>query len=208
MANILDLLQSQLGDQAISALTNQLGGQASTKQTSTAVDSGIAILMNALSKNAASPQGASALNAALDKDHDGSIMDDLMGYINGTSTVNNTRAANGAGILGHILGSRQGSAVEALTKASGLNQSQSSNLLAKLAPMVLGTLGQQKKSSGIGVSDLAGILSGVAGAANKKVGGNASLLTSFLDSDGDGNLRNEAAGLGMKLLKGLFSRKR
>jgi len=203
MANLFDLLQSQVSPDLIGALTQQLGGAAKPEQTSSAVDSGMAILMNALSKNASQSNGASALGAALDKDHDGSILDDLMGYVNGTSQVNNTRAANGAGILGHLLGEKQGSAVDALAQASGLDQSQSSSMLIKLAPIVLGMLGKQKRTSGVSNSDLSSILAGAVGTANQKVS-NPSILTSFLDQDGDGNLKNEATSFGMKILKGLF----
>lgn len=206
MANLFDLLQSQVSPDMIGALTQQLGGAAKPDQTSSAVSSGMAILMNALSKNASQSNGASALGAALDKDHDGSILDDLMGYINGTSQVTNTRAANGAGILGHLLGAKQGSAVDALAQASGLDQSQSSSMLIKLAPIVLGMLGKEKRTSGVSNSDLSSLLAGAAGVANQKVS-NPSILTSFLDQDGDGNLRNEATSFGMKLLKGLFSKK-
>lgn len=206
MANILDLLQSQMGSTAISALTKQLGGQADTKQTQSAVDSGMAILLNALSKNASNSNGASALGAALDRDHDGSILDDITGFISGSSQAASSRAGNGAGILGHLLGGKQGAAVEALAKASGLNSGQSTSLLTKLAPLVLGALGKQKRSAGISNNDLGSLLAGVAGQVNQKPSVNTSLLTSFLDSDGDGNLKNEAMGLGMKLLKGLFKK--
>ena len=100
MANIFDLLQSQMSDDVIGALTNQIGAE--KQQTSSAVSNGMAILMNALAKNTSNTSGASALGAALDRDHDGSVLDDLMGFVQGNAPVNNTRAANGAGILGHL----------------------------------------------------------------------------------------------------------
>ncbi len=205
MANIFDLLQSQLSDDVIGALTNQIGQGASKQQTSSAVSDGMAILMNALAKNTSNSSGASALGAALDRDHDGSILDDVMGYVQGNSPVNNSRAANGAGILGHLLGAKQSGAIDALSKMSGLNSGQSSNLLIKLAPMVLGMLGKQKRSSGLSNSDLSSILSGAVSSANQKAA-NPSLITSLLDKDGDGNLKNEATSLGLNLLKKFFKR--
>ena len=56
MASIFDLLQSQMSDDVIGALTNQIGAE--KKQTSTAVDNGMAILMNALAKNSSNSSGA------------------------------------------------------------------------------------------------------------------------------------------------------
>ena len=206
MADLFDMLQSQVGESLVGALTNQLGG-ASQQQTSSGVNGAMSILMSALAKNAQSKEGASALGAALDRDHDGSILDDVAGFINGTSQVNNTRAANGDGILGHILGNSRGSAVESLARSSGLNSNQSSDLLAKLAPVVLGMLGKQKKSQGLDMSGLSNILTNSASTAKKQTPG-ADLLTSFLDQDGDGSVKDDAARIGFSLLKNLFRRRR
>lgn len=205
MADLFDMLQSQVGESLVGALTNQLGG-ASQQQTSNGVQGAMSILMSALAKNAQSPQGASALGSALDRDHDGSILDDIVGFVNGSSPVNNTKAANGAGILGHILGAQQGNAVDSLMKMSGLNKNQSSGLLMKLAPIVLGMLGKQKKSQGLDMSGLSNILMNSASTAKKKTPG-ADLLTSFLDRDGDGSIKDDAARIGFSFLKNLFKRK-
>ena len=101
--DLFDLIKGQLGEAAIGAIAGQLGG-AKKEQTSSAVDSAMAVLMGALAKNTRNPEGASALGSALDRDHDGSILDDVMGYISGSNPISNTKAANGDGILGHLLG--------------------------------------------------------------------------------------------------------
>lgn len=201
MADLFDLLQSQVGDSLVGALTNQMGG-ATKQQTSNGVQGAMSILMSALAKNAQKPDGASALGSALDRDHDGSILDDITGYLGGTSPINNTRAANGSGILGHILGNSQGNAIESLMKMSGLSQNQSSGLLAKLAPVVLGMLGKQKKTQGLDMSALSNILNSSATTAKKKTPG-ADLLTSFLDKDGDGSIIDDIGG---SILKSIFKR--
>jgi hypothetical protein len=205
MADLFDLLKSQVGETVVGALTSQLGG-AKPQQTSSAVDGAMTILMNALAKKTTQGDGASALGAALDRDHDGSILNDIVGFINGNSPINQTKAANGAGILGHILGAQQGSAVEAITKMSGLNTSQSSDLLVKMAPIVLGMLGKQKKTMGLNPTDLIGMISGAANTSKAQVG-NSSLLTSFLDQNGDGDIKDDAARIGFNLLKNLFRKK-
>ncbi len=205
--DLFDLLKGQMGEAAMGALTSQLGGRASAKETNSGMDGAMSILMNALSKNAKSSGGASALSNALDRDHDGSILDDVVGFINGTSQQSNARSQNGAGILGHILGAQQGSAVDQLSKASGLSNSQSSSMLAKMAPLVLGMLGKQKKTSGIDLGGLSGILSGAAGNANNRTSGMGGLLTSFLDQDGDGSIVDDAVKIGGGFLKNFFKRK-
>jgi len=199
MADLFDMLQSQVGESLVGALTNQMGG-ASRDQTSNGVQGAMSILMSALAKNAKQPDSASALGAALDRDHDGSILDDIAGYVGGTSPINNSRAGNGAGILGHILGGNQNNAVESLMKMSGLSQQQSGGLLAKLAPIVLGMLGKQKRSQGLDMSGLSDILNNSATTAKKKT---PSLLTSFLDKDGDGSIIDDIGG---SILKSIFKR--
>ncbi len=205
MADLFDLLRSQVGETVVSSLAKQTGGIPS-QQTSSAVDGALSILMNALAKNVQKPNGASALGAALDRDHDGSVLNDLVGFIQGNSAVNNTKAANGAGILGHILGANQGSAVDALAKMSGINTNQSTDILLKMAPVLLGMLGKQKKTLGLNPSDLIGMISGAAQTSNQKVG-NSSLLTSFLDQNNDGDIKDDVVRIGFNLFKGLFKKK-
>ncbi|MEL6390502.1 MAG: DUF937 domain-containing protein [Bacteroidota bacterium] len=204
--DLMDLLKSQIGEQAIGAMTSQLGG-ASPKATSAGMDGAMSILMGALAKNTKNEQGASALNSALDRDHDGSILDDVVGFLNGTSQATNTRAANGAGILGHLLGGQQGQAVEQLSKASGLDQQQASSMLMKMAPLVLGMLGKQKRNTNMGLNDLSGLLAGAAQTSRARVQG-GDLLTSFLDQDGDGSIVDDAAKIGGSFLKNIFRRRR
>ena len=205
MADLFDLLQSQMGESIIGTLTDQIGGP-SKQKTSAGVQGAMSILMSALAKNAQNPKSASALGAALERDHDGSILEDLTGYLSGSSPINNTKAANGSGILGHILGGQQGNAIESLTRMSGLDKSQSGNLLSTLAPIVLGMLGKQKRSQGLDMSGLGSILANSANTAKKQTP-QADLLTSFLDRDGDGSVKDDAARIGFSLLKNLFKRR-
>src|SRR5690606_41915427 len=94
MANISELLNSDLGKQIISGIGKQAG--TSEKETVSVVNAAAHVLMGMLQKNASSEQGASGILSALSK-HDGSILDNLTGFLgSGDTTVVN-------GILGHIL---------------------------------------------------------------------------------------------------------
>jgi len=64
MADLFDLLQSQVGDSLVGALTNQMGG-ASREQTSSGVQGAMSILMSALAKNAQKPDGVVFLKISL-----------------------------------------------------------------------------------------------------------------------------------------------
>lgn len=202
MANLMDLLQGQLSETLIDQLSNQLGG-ADRQKTEVASNLAMNTLMNALAKNASTPQGASSLLGALDKDHDGSVMDDLAGLISGTSQ---SKSADGMGILSHLLGgSNIFNVVEMISKGSGLNRNSSMSMLMKMAPMVLGMLGKQKRQTNMDQGGLMDFLSNSVQTQGKQNQA-SSLITKILDKDGDGSAMDEIAGMGMKVLGGLFKR--
>lgn len=191
----------------IGQLTEQLGGGVDKQQTAVATTGILGTLMTAMAKNAATPDGAAALNNALEKDHDGGILEDVMGMITGKSGAANDRTMNGAGILSHVLGQRQSGAVDMISKMSGLNQNSTSQLMVMLAPMVMGMLGKTKKQNNLdagGISDLLNGFSKQQKDQNPAMG----MIESFLDKDGDGSIADDVAGIGMKLLGGLFKRRR
>ncbi len=201
--DINDLLQGQLPPGLVDQLSQQLG-VGDRQKTATAASGIVSTLVSAMAKNAASPEGASALAGALDRDHDGSILDDIMGMVTGQNQAANTKATNGAGILGHILGGRQGGAVDIISQMSGLNNNQTGNLMTMLAPIIMGALGKAKRSQNLNPTDIASILSGQV-QQQKQVNPNMGLIGKLLDQDGDGSIMDDVGGM---LLKNLFKRRR
>jgi len=202
--DILQLLQSQLTDNVLESLTKQIGGQ-DPQQTKTAANGIFSTLTAALSKNAASPEGQSALASALDRDHDGSILDDLMGMVTGTGQVAQSRAANGAGILRHVLGGKQDNASNLISQMSGLNQQSTSSLMLKLAPMLMGVLGKQKRQQNLDGGGLASLLSNtVQSPTNKQA--EMSIIEKFIDQDGDGSITDDLLRMGGGMLGKLFNK--
>jgi len=200
--DLIDLLQSQLSGNVLDQLSNQIGGE--KEQTEVATSGIISMLTAALAKNAASPGGASALANALDTDHDGSILDNIGDLLGGNLT--NNRAANGAGILKHVLGGNQGNAIDAISKMSGLTGDKTGNLMTMLAPIVLGMLGKQKRQNNMDQSGLSDMLSrSVKSATNQRQ--EMGLLGKLLDRDGDGSVMDDIAGMGMKTLGNLFRKR-
>lgn len=205
MADLLQILQSQLDGNAIQQLTKRIGAE-NDDQTAVAVNSVIGTMVNALAKNASTPQGAQSLFGAVSKGHDGSILDNVMGLFGS----NDANPMNGLGILSHVLGGNISSVINMVSQMSGLDKSKSGNLLLTLAPVVLGALGKAKAQSNVqqpqGLLDM--LMSG-AQTANKRVvqhqPSNTSIFSRILDQDGDGSVMDDIAGMGAKhLLKGLF----
>ncbi|MCO6480813.1 MAG: DUF937 domain-containing protein [Phaeodactylibacter sp.] len=205
-ADLMAILQGSLSSGMIDQLSQQLGG--ADKQKTAAAASGIVTtLMGALAKNASSTEGAQALNHALERDHDGSILEDVMGMLGGNAQVGNDRMLNGSGILNHVLGNKQPGAVDMISKLSGLDSSKTGSLMTLLAPVIMGALGKAKRDQGLDVAGIASLLSGTV-SAQKQNNPTMNLVTSFLDADGDGSIVDDVANMGMKILGGFFKRKR
>ena len=145
MAQLTDTLNGLLEAQA-PQIGRRIG--ADPQKTQAAVQTAVPALLAALGQNATSGGGA-ALKSALERDHDGSILDNLGDYLGGTAKLN-PRATNGAGILEHTLGPRQETMQRAISAKSGLDMGSVGSLLALLAPIVMGML--SKRASGGGTS--------------------------------------------------------
>lgn len=200
--NVIELLQGQLTDSVLDSLTKQVGGD-DTAKTRAAANGIFSTLLTGLSKNASTPEGLSSLAGALDRDHDGSIMDDLMGLVTGSGQAVSSRAGNGAGILRHILGQKEDNASEMISQMSGLGKSSTTALMAKLAPMVMGALGQQKRQQGLDAGGLMSLLSSTVKSAPQSQA-EMSLIEKFIDQDGDGSIMDDLMRMGGGMLGKLF----
>ncbi|MBX2816057.1 MAG: DUF937 domain-containing protein [Saprospiraceae bacterium] len=200
--NLLDILQSQMGDQVIEHLSKEIRADKDT--TKSAVDGALATMVSALAKNVSNPQRANSLMGALDRDHDGSILNDLAGLMmQGGRSQQQRRSTNGLGILEHMLGGNTNNVVQMMSKGSGLDFLKSGKLLTMLAPIVMGVLGKTKKQQGLDLGGLASILSGTVQQASRQRN-DMGIIGKILDADGDGNIGDEIAGMGMKVLGNLF----
>lgn len=208
MFSLEDLLGQQQGNQAIEAISGQVG--ADNSMVNTAIQMALPALINGLANNASTPQGAESLNTALDQDHsDGSVLSNLGGLgslIFGGQQAAPPPAANAGGILGHILGGNQNAVAQDVSQKSGLDVGQVAQILMMLAPIVMSYLGQQKQQQNVGADGLGGLLGGLLGGqqaqAAPQSSGNAVLdmASSILDSDRDGSALDDIASMAMKYM--------
>ena len=205
-------------------------------QTKTAVQAAMPMLLGALARNSATPQGAAGILGALERDHDGSLLDNLGGLLGGMSGGSGglgeiggmlsgmLGGSGGSGggmmdmggaILGHVFGGKQGNVAATLGKSTGLQSGQILQLLALLAPIVMGVLGRQnKQSGGLDQGGLADILGGAfqksAAQAPPSVtqsagaGGIGDLLSSVLDANHDGSVMDDLMKQGGGILGSLL----
>ena len=210
MSSILDLLGSQLDASTLARLGSQVG--ATPEQTSAAVSAALPALLGALHRNSSTPQGAAALGSALDRDHDGSILDNLGSLLGGGPSDSHVRS------LDHIFGQRRGNVEDAVASRSGLDRGQVMQILAMLAPLVLGALSRARQrggapggggtgGGGTGAGSTGGGLGDILGAALGQLrqggggggglgGGLGSILGGMLDRNHDGSFLDDLLGGG------------
>ena len=180
----MSTLMESLGKMLAGSAMNQISRRAGVNESSTGkvISLALPILMGALSKNASRDNGAENLMGALSRDHDGRILDDVEGYINGP------QALEDEGILGHVLGGRRGRVESSIGRSSGLDAGSVGNIMKILAPIVMGQLGKQKRESNLDASSLLNMLNSEN--AQMEVQSNVSpeSLNNLLDIDGDGDV--------------------
>jgi len=201
MSDIFQVLLSQLNPQTIQQISQQIGTNPEAIQR--VVQQALPVLTEAMARNASEPQGAQSLYNALVKDHDGSILDDLSGFLK------NWQSGPGAGILRHVLGDAQPQVQEQLGTSNGLSFSQAGNLLQVLGPILMGVLGRKRQQSGLDLGGLINILGGGAGQQRQQASGGETLggLGTILDRDHDGNIGDDLLDMGKGLLGNLLSKK-
>ena len=80
-----------------------------------------------------------------------------------------------------------------MSQSSGIDAGSAMNILKVAAPLIMGYLGKQTREKGVssqsGIGDLLGGMLGGGGAKEQ------SLITRLLDSDGDGSVIDDIAGM-------------
>ena len=191
MDSITQLLLQQLSSGGVSKISKKIGVDETTATSALAM--ALPLLVSALAKNSAKPEGAQALQEALVKDHDGSILENLSGYLEKPET------ANGSGILSHVLGTQQPVVANRLAKTTGMKSDQIIQLMQIVAPLIMGALGKKQHQNGLdpkGVSDLLGTEKQKTQQAAPDLMGT---LNTMLDADGDGSALDDIMGFAGKL---------
>lgn len=202
MFSLQDLLGQQQGSEAVEQISQNVGADQSA--VSSAIQMALPAILGGLANNAADPQGAQSLNNALERDHDGSLLNNLGGLgslIFGAGNQQQTappKQADAGGILGHVFGNNQGQVAEQISRQSGLNMGQTAQILMMLAPIVMSYLGRQKQQQNLDAGGLSNWLGGQQQQIqNAPQGG---FLNSMLDRDGDGSTMDDIASMAMNYM--------
>ena len=195
MFSLEDLLGQEQGGQAVNQISQMLG--ANQSMTSSAIQLALPMILSGLAGNAATPQGADNLNNAIEKNHSGGLLDNLMGYLGGgVSQPQETNAeTDGTGILGHIFGQKQGAVAQEVSKSSGLDVGQVAKLLITLAPIVMAYLGRQKQQNNLDSGGLSSLLQGQQQQMQSSGNPMMDMISGMLDKDHDGSAMDDLASM-------------
>lgn len=164
MQNAIETILSKLGDGGLEQMASKVGVDKS--QVSGALQQAIPTIMNAISGNTKNASGANGFLAALDKDHDGSILDDL------GDLLQNPQAYKGSGILQHVLGNNRGKVEQQLADQNGISGEGMKQIMETAAPLVMGFLGKEKRenTSGFDLGDISSVIGGLSGGKGLDLG--------------------------------------
>ena len=193
MNAITQLITQQLGGSAVSTIAQRFG--ISESKANAAVQIAVPLILTAMARNASQPEGAESLHQAINNDHDGSIFNNLMGYLG------NPQTANGAGILGHVFGSQQPTVENNLAQATGMDQTSAGGLLEMIAPLVMGAVGQTQQQNGLDASGLSNLLSSQQQQAQANAPGVVGMLGSMLDQNQDGSAMDDLQRMAAKFFR-------
>jgi hypothetical protein len=193
MNAITQMITQQLGGSAARTIAQRFGISETTANT--AIQMAVPLILTALARNASQPQEAQNIHQAVATQHDGSIFDNLMGYLG------NPQSANGAGILRHVFGGQQPVVENNLAQATGMDQSAAGGLLETLAPLVMGSLGQAQQQSGLDASGLSNLLNDQQQEARATAPDAMSVLSSMLDQNKDGSSMDDLQRMAASFFK-------
>ncbi|MEC5173288.1 DUF937 domain-containing protein [Chryseobacterium nepalense] len=148
---LIDLLTGNTGNQVAERAENKFG--ISRNQVLALLAVAAPLIISYLSKKSQSPNEAESLNTALDKDHDGSILNDV--------SQAEARQSEGNSILNHIFGEEKQTVESQLSQKTGISIDKIGPVLSMLAPLIMGYIGKEKQQNNVGAGGLGGLLDGI-----------------------------------------------
>ena len=185
--SLIDLITGNTGNQVAEQAENKFG--ISKGQIIALLAVAAPLIISYLRNKSQDANEAEALNNALDKDHDGSILN------NPTSAVE--REAEGNSILDHIFGGQKATVENQLSQNTGISMDKIGPILAMLAPIIMGYIGKQKQANGVNAGGLGDLLGSILGGAQQQAQAEpANPLNDLLGSVLGGATQQSGGGLG------------
>ena len=168
------MIMDGVQDKIIAEIANKTG--LSGDLSKKAIAAALPMVMGGLSKNADTEEGKKSLDQALENHTDETNVDE----------------SDGSKILWHIFGNDTSKVSETVAAKAWVTSEQASSITSMLTSSLMGKLWSEKASGANVAEDL------------KQDSAAKWMLTSFLDSDGDGDIKDDLMNKGMDFLKKKF----
>lgn len=156
--SLIDLITGNAGNQVAEQAENKFG--VNKNQIIALLAVAAPLVISYLRKKSQDANEAEALNNALDRDHDGSILNDV-------SQVE-ARQQEGGSILDHIFGGQKAQVENSLSENTGISMDKIGPILSMLAPVIMGYIGREKQANGVNSGGLGDLLGGILGGAQNQ----------------------------------------
>lgn len=201
MSSLIETILSELTQEKVNGIAKSLGEN--PEKTQSAVKEALPLLVGALSEKSKNPIAVSMLSSLLDKNNDGSMLDDVLAMITGGGSSSSVEHGAGAGdtLLQLLLGADSDSVKQRVATSSGVELSSVAKLLPLLAPVVLAALSKLRTSHNLSLEGLASLLERQN--IDSNVGttpASSGVLNQLLDANKDGNVLDDVVRLGSKIL--------
>jgi hypothetical protein len=197
--SIFQVLSSLQDPAAVHQLSLRLGTDEAA--TGKAIAAALPALVAGVSRTAARGDGAASLTSMLDRNGDGSILDDMIGALAGQAA-----APRGGDVLGDVLGPGRTQVESQIGRSTGLDAAAVARILAALAPLVLGAVARAQQNEHLDGAGLQQRIGEEGRRLEVEAPGGLSAFERMLDLDGDGEVADDVAQLGAQVLGGLFRR--
>lgn len=155
--NILDLAKTYITSSNVEKLSGLLGENSNGVQS--AIGSILPSVLGGIMQKASTTAGAGEIFDLVRENGNSGLLDGLSSVL-GNSSESNNLFSLGAKILPTLFGNKTADIAHAVSSESGIKSSSATSLLSFAAPLVLSLLGNQVKSSGLGLSGLTSMLMG------------------------------------------------
>ncbi|WP_027381369.1 DUF937 domain-containing protein [Chryseobacterium daeguense] len=183
--SLIDLLTGNTSNQVADQAESKFG--ISRNQVIALLAVAAPLIISYLRNKSQDSKEAESLNNALDKDHDGSILDD-------TSQLD-ARQAEGGSILNHIFGGDKQNVENQLSQNTGISIDKIGPILSMLAPVIMGYIGKEKQQNNVGAGGLGDLLGGILGnASNQAQNQQSNPLNDILGSVLGGGGQSQSSG--------------
>jgi hypothetical protein len=189
--DLQQLITQQLKDSVLDKVSKVSGADYDT--ASSIAQQMVPVFLENLKSNAKDSVEAGKIEQAIDQDHSGSTLEDVVGSIGNDSSV-----LDGSKILGHVFGDKLGKVQGEISQKTGAQSDVTSTVMSVLAPVILGNIGKVKSEQGMDITTVLDYFN--SGKSSKKKSGINSVLTDLVDQNNDGNVVDDIVRFGSKFL--------